>query len=186
MDSHKLMNFLPGLLKIGGVTIEDLIAAAGGPFTSDDITDFDAAVAALISAASIDADTLGGDSKATIIAAAVASVVGGASEAYNTLLELQALMEADDTQTTGMLASINARARYYAEDITSGAPTDTVTHGLALAVAGDFTYRIFVKATGVQEDYDVTPTNGNTVTITDESGGNIPAGRRIIIVAGAS
>jgi hypothetical protein len=153
---------------------------------STDIADFAAAVNALIAAATIDADTLGGDTKASIISQAVASVVGGAAAAYDTLVEIQALMEADDTQTTGMLTSIAGRARFYAEDITAGAPTDTVTHGLALATPGDFTYRIFVKATGVPEDYRVTPNDANTVLITDETGANIPAGRRIIITAGAS
>lgn len=182
-----------GTALVEGQNIDIVVSDAGDTITisvenltSADISDFAAAAVSAANAGTIDADTLGGDSKSTIIAAAVASVVGGASAAYDTLVEIQALMAADDTAATAMSAAITARARYYAAAITSGSPTATVTHNLGLANMGDFTARIFVSATGVEEEYDVTPTNGNSVVVTDETGANIAAGRRIFIVAGAS
>lgn len=178
---------------IGGTKLTAVVSGAGDEkvttlnldeLTSADLTDFAAAVNALIAAATIDAATLGGDTKAQIIAAAVASVVGGAAEAYNTLQEIQALMEADDTQTTGMLTSIAARARFFAGALPDGAPTATVTHNLNLTNIHDFKEKIFVSATGAQEEYDIVGATANTATVTDETGANIPAGRRIFIVAG--
>lgn len=152
--------------------------------TDSDISNFASAVNALITAATIDADTLGGDTKASIISQAVASVVGGASAAYDTLVELQALMEADDTQTSGMLTSIAGRARFYAAALASGSPTATVTHNLNLTNIHDFTYRVIVTATGAEEGYEAVGATADTITITDETGENIATGRRIFVTAG--
>jgi hypothetical protein len=134
----------------------------------------------------IDAATLGGDTKATIIANAIAAVVGGAGAAYDTLVEIQGFLTADDTAIAGLLTSVAARARYYAVDLTGGATTENVDHNLALAQRGDFVARVFVKATGVAEEYYLNPTSVNRIVVTDETGGNIPAGRRIFIAAGTS
>lgn len=138
----------------------------------------------------LDAATLGGDTKATIIADAVATVLGGAGPSYDTLQELKALLDAsdaaDDTAIATLTTAIGNRTRYYAGAIPNGATPQTVTHGLALANMNDFTHSIRVTATGVSEEYEVTPTDGNAVSVSDESGAAIPAGRRIFIVAGAS
>lgn len=134
----------------------------------------------------LDSPLLGGDTKATVIAAAVAAVVGGAGAAYDTLVEIQALLEGDDADIASLLTAVGLRGRFYAEDLAGGAPTEDVDHGLALAQKGDFIGRVFVKATGVEEEYFLNPTTVNKIVVTDETGGNIPAGRRIFIVAGAS
>lgn len=132
----------------------------------------------------IDATTLGGMSAAAIQAAAVATILNGAGPAYDTLLEIGALLTADDAADAGMLTAIGLRGRFVGVDIPAGASPQNVAHGLALANTGDFTYRIFVKVGGAPEDYEVTVVDGNTLAISDESGGAIPAGRRIFIVAG--
>jgi hypothetical protein len=133
----------------------------------------------------LDSPTLGGDTKASVIAAAVAAVVGGAGAAYDTLVELQAILQADDTAIAGLLTAVAARTRFFAADLAGGATTENVDHNLALAQRGDFVARVFVKATGVAEEYYLNPTSVNRIVVTDETGGNIPAGRRIFIVAGA-
>jgi hypothetical protein len=55
---------------------------------------------------------------------------------------------------------------------------------MALTNIHDFTYRIFVSATGAEEEYEAVGATANTITVTDETGGNIPAGRRIFVTAG--
>jgi hypothetical protein len=132
----------------------------------------------------LDAATLGGDSKATIIAAAVSTVLGGAGSAYDTLQELKDLIDAA-TDATELATAIGTRSRFYAGAIPNGATPQTVTHGLALANMGDFVAKCFVSATGVIEEYEITPTDGNNVSVSDESGTAIPTGRRIFIVGGA-
>lgn len=133
----------------------------------------------------LDAATLGGDTKATIIANAVAAVVGGAGAAYDTLIEIQALLVGDDASIAGLLASVALRARFFAIDLAGGATTENVDHNFALAQRGDFHADVFVKATGVREKYFLNPTSVNRIVVTDETGGNIPAGRRIFVTAGA-
>lgn len=175
------------LLAIVAADISDFTANARSSISVTDSATLDLSYAGgAISGTVLDSPLLDGDTKATIISDAVAAIVGGAGSAYDTLVEIQGLMEADDTQTTAMLASIAARARFFAADLTGGATTENVDHGLALAVAGDFTARVFVKATGVEEQYFLNPTTVNRIVVTDETGGNIPAGRRIFITAGAS
>ena len=48
----------------------------------------------------------------TYVASQVAMVLGGASAAYDTLQEIQALMVADDTETTGILTALSNRIRF--------------------------------------------------------------------------
>lgn len=48
----------------------------------------------------------------TYVASQVATVLGGASAAYDTLQEIQALMVADDTETTGILTALSNRIRF--------------------------------------------------------------------------
>lgn len=151
---------------------------------SGDVTELDAAALLAILGA-LDATTLGGDTKATIIANAVAAVVGGAAAAYDTLVEIQAFLAADDTAISGLLTSVAARARFYAIDLAGGAPTENVDHNFALGQRGDFVARVFVKTTGVEEEYYLPPSSVNRIVVTDETGDNIPSGRRIFVVAGA-
>ena len=49
---------------------------------------------------------------ADTVAAAVTSILGSASAAYDTLGEVQALMAADDTETTGILTALGNRLRF--------------------------------------------------------------------------
>ena len=51
------------------------------------------------------------------VASQVATVLGGASAAYDTLQEIQALMVADDTETTGILTSLSNRIRFDAAQV---------------------------------------------------------------------
>lgn len=183
-------------LGTGGLTqemAEDIVQAmfTGADMAAGDITwaytDNGAGAGTLkgnVKPAVVDAATLGGDTKATIIAAAVSTVLGGAGPAYDTLSELKTLIDAA-TDATELAAAMANRGRFYAGAIPNGATPQTVTHSLGLANMGDFTAKTFVSATGVREDFEITPIDGNSVSISDESGAAIPSGRRIFLVGGA-
>ena len=51
------------------------------------------------------------------VAAQVAGVLGGASAAYDTLQELQAFLQADDTAIAGILTSLGLRLRFDAAQV---------------------------------------------------------------------
>lgn len=183
----------------GGLTqeqVEDIVGALTIDNSHLDFTYTDngagaGTIVATVKTGVVDAATLGGQTSAQIQAAAVATVLGGASAAWDTLQELKALLDASDTADDSALAtlttSVGLRGRFYDGTITSGATTATVTHGYTLTNIGSFTARCYVAATGVEEEYDVKPKPGTESTqlvVTDESGANIPAGRRIFVVVG--
>lgn len=53
----------------------------------------------------------------TYVAAQVATVLGGASAAYDTLQEIQAFLQADDTAIAGILTSLGLRLRFDAAQV---------------------------------------------------------------------
>lgn len=132
----------------------------------------------------IDAATLNGQTAAAIQTAVINAITNGAGAAYDTLVEIQALLEADDTADAIISAGLAIRARFFAGALTAGATPQNVVHNLGLANIHDFNYRIVVAASGAIEEYDVIGVDANTVSVSDESGTAIPAGRRIFITAG--
>lgn len=131
----------------------------------------------------LDAATLGGDSKATIIAAAVAAVVDTAPGTLDTLNELAAALGDDPNFAATIAAALAIRGRAVDMPVPNGAATGNVDHNLALAQQGGFIARVYVAATGATEEYLLTGTTVNRIVVADETGNNIAAGRRIHIVA---
>lgn len=176
---------LKTLLASVAADISDFTTAARAAISVSDTATLDLSYSGgAISGAVLDSPLLEGETKAQIQTAIIASISGGASAAYDTLIELQALMEADDTQTSAMIAATAVRARFYAAALGNGSPTATVTHNLNLTNIHDFTYKIFVSATGAEEEYEAVGATADTITVTDETGANIPSGRRIFVTAG--
>jgi mono/diheme cytochrome c family protein len=137
-----------------------------------------------ISGAVLDSPLLGGQTKAQIQTDIINAISGGAGAAYDTLIEIQNLLEADDAADALISSGLAIRARFYAAALASGAPTATVTHGFGLTNIHDFIGRVVVSATGVEEQYEMVGATTNTITVTDETGANIPGGRRVFITAG--
>jgi hypothetical protein len=173
------------ILALVAADISDFQTAARAAITVTDTSSLNLTYAAGdISGAVLDSPLLGGQTKAQIQTDIINAISGGAGAAYDTLVEIQALLEADDSADAIISAGLAVRARFYAATLANGAPTATVTHGMALTNIHDFTYRIFVSATGAEEEYEAVGATANTITVTDETGGNIPAGRRIFVTAG--
>lgn len=172
--------------RFGGVTVlvpipSELAAAVSVADTSTvDLS----MVGGVITAAVLDSPLLNGLTAAQIQTNVVNAISNGAAAAYDTLQEIQALMQSDDTLQAGLTSGLAIRARFAAGAIPNGSPTATFTHSLNLTNIHDFTFRTFIAATGVEEEYDVKGATADTVTVTDETGANIAAGRRIILTAG--
>lgn len=135
----------------------------------------------------LDADTLGGLSAAALQTAVINAISNGAGAAYDTLVEIQALMQADDTLQSGLTTAVGLRARFADIAVPSGSTTADLVHGYTLTNIGAYSCRIYVAATGVEEGYEVAPKAGSTTTTllcTSEDGVNIPAGRRAFITVG--
>jgi hypothetical protein len=133
----------------------------------------------------LDADTLGGSSLATLTTNIVNAISNGAGAAYDTLLEIQAFLQADDTALSGLISGQAIRARFSALAVPSGAATASLVHNLGLANIHDYTLKVFVTATGATEEYaHAGVAGGNSILLTDETGANIAAGRRAFITAG--
>ncbi len=173
------------ILALVAADISDFQTVARAAISVTDTSTLDLSYAAgAISGAVLDSPLLGGQTKAQIQSDIIAAISGGASAAYDTLLEIQNLLQADDTADALIVTAMNIRARFYAAALGSGTPSVTVTHGLNLTNIHDFTARIFVSATGVEEEYEMVGATANTITVTDETGANIAAGRRIFLTAG--
>lgn len=80
------INELDAALGSAGATISDGTTGTGTVWSSQKVADY--------------------------VAAAVTSILGGASAAYDTLGELQALMAADDTETSGIMTALGNRLRF--------------------------------------------------------------------------
>lgn len=73
------------------------------------------------------------------IAAAKASILGSASSAYDTLQEIQALMVADDTETTGILTALANRLRFdAAQTLTAPQKAQALSNLGIVASTSDF------------------------------------------------
>lgn len=158
-------------------TILSLVAA--------DISDFNTAAVAAANAGTIDADTLGGDSKATIIssatASAVAAIVDSAPGTLDTLNEIAAALNDDPDVITDILALLGTKARSYVQALTGGATTEVVTH--SLNTRDILKPTVYVNSGNYEDEgYIFQRTSVNTITVVSEAG-NIPSGRRIVIVA---
>jgi hypothetical protein len=137
-----------------------------------------------ISGAVLDSPLLGGQTKAQIQSDIIAAISGGASAAYDTLVEIQALLQADDTADALIVTAMGIRARFFAAAVPNGAPTANIDHNFNLTNIHDFHARVFVSATGAEEEYEMVGSTANRVILTDETGANIAAGRRIFLTAG--
>lgn len=166
--------------------ISDFTTAARAAITVADTSTLDLSYSGgAISGAVLDSPLLGGQTSAQIQTAIIAAISAGASSAYDTLIEIQNLLQADDTADALIVTAMALRPRFYAAALASGSPTATVTHGFGLTNIHDFNYRIVVAATGVVEEYEAVGADGNSITITDDTGSNIATGRRIFVTVGA-
>jgi hypothetical protein len=98
--------------------------------TSSNISDFATAAVTAVNAGVIDADTLGGDTKAAIITAAVASIVDSAPSTLDTLNELAAALGDDANFATTITNALAAKAKLpTGHDLGDNSATDfAVTH----------------------------------------------------------
>lgn len=158
--------------------------------SSADISDFDSAsdsrISAVVTAAfinaltGVDADTLGGSTKAQVISEAIAGVVDSAPATLDTLNELAAALGDDANFATTVTNALAAKARTYVETLDGGALTEVVTHNLNTR---DLHAQVYVASGNYEtEEYIIQRTSVNTVTVVSE-GNNIPTGRRIVLVA---
>lgn len=173
------------LLAIVAADISDFVTAAQAALSVSDTSSLDLSYSGgVISGAVLDSPLLGGQSKAQIQSDIIAAISGGASAAYDTLIEIQNFLQGDDTALSGLTTAVGIRARFYAGAVPSGASTANIDHNLGLTNIHDFTARVFVTATGAEEEYAMVGSNSNRVILTDETGANIAAGRRIFLTAG--
>lgn len=173
------------ILALASTDISDFTTAARAAISVSDTSTLDLTYSGgALSGAVLDSPLLGGQSKSAIQADIIAAIVAGASASYDTLVEIQAILAADDTALSGLTSSVALRSRFYAGTVANGSPTATVTHSLGLANIHDFVAKIFVSATGAVEEYAMVGATSNTITVTDETGSNIASGRRIFVTAG--
>lgn len=173
------------ILALASTDISDFTTAARAAISVSDTSTLDLSYSGgAISGAVLDSPLLGGQTKAQIQADIIAAISGGASVAYDTLVEIQGLLQADDTALAGLTTSVGLRARYFAGAVPNGASTANVDHNLNLTNIHDFIARVVVAATGEEEEYKVIGSTNNRVIVSDETGANIAAGRRIFLTAG--
>lgn len=158
--------------------VQDVVGAAATDTGTVNFVYDDAA--GTLTAAVLDSPLLEGSTKAQVIASAVASIVDTAPTTLDTLNELAAALGDDPNFATTITALINARSKGYAAALTGGATSEVVTHNLGTR---DLTSAVYLSSgTFEEEDYIVEHTTANSVTVRSE-GGNIPAGRRIVLQA---
>lgn len=173
------------LLAVVAADISDFVTVARTSISVTDTSTLDLSYAAgAISGVVLDSPKLEGNSLAQVQAAVIAAISAGASAAYDTLLEIQALLEADDTADALISAGLAVRARFFAGAVPNGAATANIDHNLNLTNIHDFTARVFVSATGAEEEYAMVGSTADRVILTDETGSNIASGRRIFLTAG--
>lgn len=73
------------------------------------------------------------------ISALSTQILGGASAAYDTLGELQSLMEADNTETTGILTALGNRVRTDVDQSLDSSAKVTARNNIGAAAAADLT-----------------------------------------------
>lgn len=84
-----------------------------------------------------DARTAIGAVAATDVTAAVAAVVGGAGSAYDTLAEIQALLEANDGALSALTTSINQKVSYAASQSLTAPQQAQARSNIGAAAAAD-------------------------------------------------
>lgn len=165
-------------------TISDFQAAARAAITIADTATLNLTYAAgQISGDVLDAPTLQGSNLAAVIAAAVAAVVDTAPGTLDTLNELAAALGDDPNFAATMAALIATKARTFVADLAGGAATENVDHNLNTA---DLIATVYLKtaadAARPDEGYIFQRTTANRVVVVSEDG-NIPANRRVVIIA---
>lgn len=128
----------------------------------------------------LDADTLNGSSAAAIAASAVNTILNGAGAAYDTLLEIQALLQADDTADAALVTAVGLRSRFAYITVPNGASPQNIVHGMGLANIHAWTGEIVNPTTGARPEYDLVASDGNTIVITDDTGSAIPTGLKFV------
>lgn len=172
-------------LAVVAADISDFVANARSSISITDTATLDLTYAAgVLSGVVLDSPTVAGQTPAALQSTIVNAIVNGAGAAYDTLVEIKAFLQADDTSISGLLTSVAARARFYAGAVPTGATTAAINHNLGLANIHDYTIKTFVTATGVVEEYAHVGADGNNITLTDETGTNFAAGRRAFVTAG--
>lgn len=173
------------MLALVAADISDFTTVARAAISVTDTGTLDLSYAGgAISGAVLDSPLLQGQTKAQIQADIIAAISGGASAAYDTLLEIQGLLEADDTADALIVSAMAIRARFVGIAVPSGAATANIDHNLNLTNIHDFLARVIVSATGAEEEYAMVGSTANRIILTDETGANIAAGRRIFLTAG--
>lgn len=175
-------------VRIGGVTIS--LPLAGGAFDPDVLEPVFVDTATLnwtynagtnqMTAAVLDAPTLQGSTLAQVITAAVAAVVDTAPGTLDTLNELAAALGDDPNFAATILAALATKARTFEFTTAGGALTENVDHNLNTR---DVSVQVYVNSGSFEtEHYGVQRSTLNRVILVSE-GVNIPAGRRVVVVA---
>lgn len=173
------------LLALAAADISDFQTAARGAISVSDTSTLDLSYSSgVLSGAVLDSPLLGGQTSSQIQAAIISAISAGASAAYDTLIEIQGFLEDNDTADAALTAGLAVRARFFAGAVPNGASTAAIDHNLNLTNIHDFTARVFVSATGAEEEYAMVGSTADRVILTDETGANIPSGRRIFLTAG--
>lgn len=125
----------------------------------------------------LDADTLNGLSAATIQTNVVNSIVAGAGTAWDTLLEIKAFIQSDESTAAALATTVAGKARFKAAAVPSGATPQAVAHGMALANMDDYMVVIRDAAHNIVE-YSIVTVDANSFNVIDDAGTAIPAGLR--------
>lgn len=132
----------------------------------------------------LDADTLNGSSAATIQTNTINAIVAGAGAAWDTLLEIKAFIQTDETTAAALATTVAGKARFQANAVPNGASPQTINHALALGNKNDFIIDI-KDASGNEVEYGIVATDANNISVIDDAGAAIPTGLRYFLVAGA-
>lgn len=110
-----------------------------------------AAAAAAINDSATNTTTAWSGSKVSAMLTSLKSeILGGASAAYDTLAEIQALMAADDTETSGILTALGNRLRFDAAQTLTAPQQAQALSNLAITVSStDFAATLDAATSGI-------------------------------------
>lgn len=167
------MTQLRTLLALTAANISDFSTAADARVTA-------VVTAAFINAlAGVDADTLGGSTKAQVVTEAIAGVVDSAPGTLDTLNELAAALGDDPNFATTITTALDLRTQKYAADIGDGAATTiAVNHARNTR---DVSVTVYDKTTWEEVLVDVVHTDVNNVHITFGAAPALNAYRVVVI-----
>jgi hypothetical protein len=158
--------------------VQDIVGAmladsATVDFTYNDTTN-------TVTATVLDSPTLQGQNRAQIETAIVASIVDSAPDTLDTLNALAEALGNDPNLATTLTNLIATKAQGFEASLTGGATSEVVTHNLGTRAV---VVSVYVDSGSyAEEEYIVEHTSINTITIRSE-GGNIPSGRKVVILA---